>query len=190
MLEECFTEECSSFNRSYGENLTIAHWLYQPRGLVAILVIQVKSTPDVSGILRCARQVIAYPVFDAWNNCDRYRAYSNLWILGKIESYYVSSVSKLTRRRKMKIHKWKIAKETKNTQIIKKLKIVILLTAIIWQIIAFLCFCFFFLFFFYFLCIYFHFFFHFLSVVKLSIWSGLVTQVKYYTMNKNKQTPL
>ena len=138
-------------DKSYRENLIIAHWLYQPKGLVAILVIQVKSTPDVSSILRCARRVIAYPVFDAWNNCDRYRAYSNLWILGKIKSYYVSSVSKLTRRRKMKICKWKIEKETKNTQIIKKLKIVILLTAIIWQIIAFLCFCFFFLFFLFFM---------------------------------------
>ena len=29
---------------------------------MAILVTQVKSTPDVSGILRCARRVIAYPV--------------------------------------------------------------------------------------------------------------------------------
>ena len=82
----------------------------------------------------------------------------------------------------MKIRKWKIEKETKNTQIIKKLKIVILLTAIIWQIIA--------SFFYVFIFFKISFFFHFVSVVKLSIWSGLVTQVKYYTMNKNKQTPL
>ena len=155
---------------------------------MAILVIQVKSTPDVSGILRCARRVIAYPVFDAWNNCDRYRAYSNLWILGKIESYYVSSVSKLTRSRKMKIRKWKRNKKHPNNQ--KAKNCYIINCSNITNYSFFMCLLFL-SFFFYFLCIYFLlFFFHFLSVVKLSIWSGLVTQVKYYTMNKNKQTPL
>ena len=58
-------------------------------------------------------------------------------------------------------------------------------------------FLFYFILFFFFFCRFFQFFmylfiFFFPIFCPLldSIWSGLVTQVKYYTMNKNKQTPL
>ena len=66
----------------YREYLIIAHWLYQTRGLVAISVIQVKSTPDVSGILRFARPGNRYSSF----SMDRYRAYSHLWSIGESPS--------------------------------------------------------------------------------------------------------
>ena len=75
-------------------------------------------------------------------------------------------------------------------------------TAIIWQIIVFFFFffCFFFVFFFcfftfslfYFLFLFFYVFIFsfFFPFVNLLIWCSLLTQAKYYTMNKNKQTPL
>ena len=82
---------------------------------MAILVTQVKSTPDISGILRCARRVIQFSMREITvidmpidividiAYCDRYclpTAICEYW--GK-SNHNMSSVNNFTRRRKMKI---------------------------------------------------------------------------------------